>query len=64
MKYCSNCGKPMDDNDVFCGNCGKNPLYKTIPATAPFRHPFKCRNKNGNNLSKRKNIKAERIIHP
>ena len=23
MKYCSNCGKPMDDKDAFCGNCGK-----------------------------------------
>lgn len=24
MKYCINCGKPMDDNDVFCTVCGTN----------------------------------------
>ncbi|MBQ7445658.1 MAG: zinc ribbon domain-containing protein [Clostridia bacterium] len=22
MKFCSNCGKPVDDNDAFCQNCG------------------------------------------
>ena len=22
--YCPNCGKEMNDNDKFCGNCGNN----------------------------------------
>ena len=24
MLYCSNCGKPLDDQEVYCTNCGQN----------------------------------------
>lgn len=26
MKYCKNCGKQMQDEDVFCKNCGTRAL--------------------------------------
>ncbi len=34
MKYCSNCGKPLDDNAVFCGECGapQTPAAAPVPA--------------------------------
>ena len=30
-KYCQNCGKEIEDNAVFCGNCGAS---QTAGATA------------------------------
>lgn len=37
MKYCSNCGVQMDDNAVFCGNCGQRvqpPAYNPGDASS------------------------------
>lgn len=31
MKYCTQCGQPIDDNALFCTNCGN----KVAPAEAP-----------------------------
>lgn len=40
MKYCSNCGKPMDDNDVFCGNCGKKSVIQNNTGNGSVPPPF------------------------
>ena len=32
MKYCSNCGQPMEDNAHFCSNCGQHFINETKSA--------------------------------
>ncbi len=47
MKFCPNCGQQLEDNDVFCANCGTNlnavePNVVTAPETqveAPIPQP-------------------------
>ena len=38
MKYCSNCGKELQDADVFCGNCGTKSEV-AAPQSAPEAGP-------------------------
>ncbi len=40
MKYCSNCGKPMDDKDAFCGNCGKKSVLMNDAGGGAVPPPF------------------------
>ena len=36
MAFCTNCGKPVVDNDVFCGGCGTRQAEAAAgPATGP-----------------------------
>lgn len=35
MKYCSSCGKPMEDNAAFCGACGAPAEAVAAPVAAP-----------------------------
>lgn len=39
MKYCTNCGKEAEDNDSFCGGCGK-PFDSSVSRKTPL-HPDK-----------------------
>ena len=33
MKYCSNCGSPLDDGSRFCPNCGQKTQEPVAPAS-------------------------------
>ena len=36
MKYCKNCGAPMEDNDIFCTSCGtKSAAEPVAPSFSP-----------------------------
>lgn len=35
MKYCSSCGKPMEDNAAFCGACGAAAEVFVTPTVSP-----------------------------
>ena len=48
MKYCTNCGKPIDDDINFCPNCGKK-VYKYDPKEEVFGN---TNNSNNNEKSK------------
>lgn len=39
MKYCSNCGKELQDTDAFCGNCGTKSEIQPAPQPAPQQAP-------------------------
>lgn len=41
MKTCQNCGKIMEDNTIFCANCGAQSLSAATPAPANAKEPMK-----------------------
>ncbi|MBQ4030983.1 MAG: DUF4234 domain-containing protein [Bacilli bacterium] len=47
-KYCQNCGKEVEDNAVFCGNCGasQNGAQPVAQAAAPTGPAPKVPNRN------------------
>ncbi|PJI08765.1 MULTISPECIES: zinc ribbon domain-containing protein [Clostridium] len=49
MKYCYKCGSQMEDDDLFCGNCGAKQYENEKTETAPVKYEntdlqnvFKC----------------------
>jgi uncharacterized membrane protein len=59
MKYCSHCGKPLDQNAKFCGKCGQKVVFDKIPSqeteTATVSSPD-SQGTNFFNLSQKQNI--------
>lgn len=37
MKYCSQCGNPLADNDRFCGVCGNSTEHTEYKSTEPSK---------------------------
>ncbi len=74
---CPECGKDINDNDVFCGNCGAEIIYNTVGTDGDNteksesaeadeikeakRHPVKKKEKGGKG-GKKKGVMAVRIV--
>ncbi|MHA1992438.1 MAG: zinc-ribbon domain-containing protein [Candidatus Hodarchaeales archaeon] len=40
MKYCTNCGVQVLEDDVFCLNCGEQTKTSSIQKEPAYQHPF------------------------